>query len=137
MTAQPFTRICLTSPRPDWRWPGGTLDRRDWGRANRQADEVAAGRAGGHVTEAAPAESGPLTLTTLFDIYGGEVTPTKGKWSQQYDEAAMKMFRRLFGKDPKPATLSQRDRDRFIRERRSGKVVRVANPYPTARSTGT
>ena len=32
------------------------------------------------------------------------------------------MFRRFFGEDRKPATLSQRDWDRFIRARRAGKV---------------
>ena len=49
----------------------------------------------------------------------------------------MQMFLRFFGKDRVPATLSQRDWDRFIRERRSGKVVRAADPYPIARSNTT
>ena len=110
----------------EWREEGcrrsRSLGHRDWDRAKRQADEVAAGRAGGHVPEAAPAESAPLTLKTLFDIYGDEVTPTKGERSQRHDEAAMKMFLRFFGRDRKPAALSQRDWDRFIRARRAGKV---------------
>ena len=116
----------------EWREEGRrrsrSLGHRDWDRAKRQADEVAAGRAGGHVPEAAPAESAPLTLKTLFDIYGDEVTPTKGERSQLHDEAAMKMFLGFFGRDRKPATLSQRDWDRFIRQRRSGKVGPSGRP---------
>ena len=110
----------------EWREAGRrrsrSLGHRDWDRAKRQADKVAAGRADGHVPETAPAKSAPLTLKTLFDIYGDEVTPTKGERSQQHDEAAMKMFLGFFGRDRKPATLSQRDWDRFIRARRAGKV---------------
>ena len=116
----------------EWREEGRrrsrSLGHRDWDRAKRQADEVAAGRAEGHVPEAAPAEPAPLTLKTLFDIYSDEVTPTKGERSQGHDEAAMKMFLRFFGRDRKPATLSQRDWDRFIRQRRSGKVGPSGRP---------
>ncbi|MDE2795979.1 MAG: site-specific integrase, partial [Gemmatimonadota bacterium] len=64
----------------------------------------------------------PLTLGGLLDIYGEEVTPTKGEGSREYDRAALEMFRRFFGRDRKPTTLSQRDWDRFIRARRAGKV---------------
>ena len=116
----------------EWREDGHrrsrSLGHRDWDRAKRQADEVAAGRDGGHVQEPVAAEPAPLTLKTLFDIYGDEVTPTKGKRSQRHDEAAMKMFLRFFGSDRKPATLSQRDWDRFTRERRSGKVGPSSGP---------
>ena len=116
----------------EWREAGRrrsrSLGHRDWNRAKRQADEVAAGRAEGHVPEAASAESAPLTLKTLFDIYGDEVTPTKGEQSQQYDETAMKMFLGFFGEGRMPATLSQRDWDRFIRARRSGKVGPSGRP---------
>ena len=105
-----------------------SLGHRDWDRAKRQADEVAAGRTEGHVPEAAPAEAAPLTLKTLFDIYGDEVTPTKAAATQKYDRATMKMFLDLFGRDRKPATLSQRDWDRFIRERRAGRVGRSGRP---------
>ena len=110
----------------EWREEGRrrsrSLGHRDWDRAKRQADKVAAGRAGRHISEAAEAQPEPLTLNTLFDIYGDEVTPTKGERSRRYDEAVMKMFLGFFGKDRVPATLSQRDWDRFIRERRSGRV---------------
>ena len=116
----------------EWREDGHrrsrSLGHRDWDRAKRQADEVAAGRASVNLADEAQAESTPLTLKTLFDIYGDEVTPTKGEESQRHDEAAMKMFLRFFGKDRVPATLSQRDWDRFIRERRSGKVGPSGGP---------
>ena len=116
----------------EWREDGHrrsrSLGHRDWDRAKRQADEVAAGRASADPVDEAQAESTPLTLKTLFDIYGDEVTPTKGEQSQQYDEAAMKMFLQFFGRDRQPATLSQRDWDRFIRERRSGKVGPSGRP---------
>ena len=116
----------------EWREEGRrrsrSLGHRDWDRAKRQADEVAAGRASANLADEAQAESTPLTLKTLFDIYGDEVTPTKGERSQRHDEAAMKMFLRFFGRDRKPATLSQRDWDRFIRERRSGKVGLSGRP---------
>ena len=116
----------------EWREAGRrrsrSLGHRDWDRAKRQADKVAAGRADGHVPETAPAKSAPLTLKTLFDIYGDEVTPTKGERSRQYDETAMKMFLGFFGEDRMPATLSQRDWDRFIRARRAGRVGRSGRP---------
>ncbi len=108
----------------EWRESGRRLTRslkhRDWRRAKRQADEFAAGFA---VHEPnGKAEPEPLTLETLFDIYREEVTPTKGERSQKFDRGALEMFLRFFGKDRKPATLSQRDWDRFIRARRAGRV---------------
>ena len=116
----------------EWREYGRRLSRslkhRDWTRAKRQADEIAAGRAEPELQTRAGAEPEPLTLGTLFDIYGDEVTPTKGERSRNYDRAAMKMFLGYFGRDRKPATLSQRDWDRFIRERRSGKVGPSGKP---------
>ena len=38
------------------------------------------------------------------------------------------MFLSFFGRDRKPATLSQRDWDRFIRERRAGRVGPSGRP---------
>ncbi len=115
----------------EWRENGRRLTRslghRDWTRAKRQADEFAAGfiDAPNGRGEAKPE---PLTLEKLFDIYGEEVTPTKGGGTRKYDRAASAMFRRFFGKDRKPATLSQRDWDRFIRARRGGKVGPSGRP---------
>ena len=108
----------------EWRENGRRLTRslkhRDWRRAKRQADEFAAGFA--EVNGCKEPEPEPLTLGTLFDIYGEEATPTKGCRSRKYDRVATKMFLGFFGRDRKPMTLSQRDWDRFIRERRSGEV---------------
>ena len=116
----------------EWRESGRRLSRslkhRDWARAKRQADKIAAGFAVHEPCGKAEAEPETLTLEVLFDIYGDEVTPTKAERSRRYDRAAMKMFRKFFGRDRRPATLSQRDWDRFIRERRSGKVGPSGQP---------
>ena len=116
----------------EWRENGRRLSRslkhRDWRRAKRQADEFAAGYLGPEFHRKAEAESEPLTLERLFDIYGEEVTPTKRGQSRLHDRAAMKMFLGCFGRDRKPATLSQRDWDRFIRERRAGRVGPSGKP---------
>ena len=109
----------------EWRENGRrrtrSLKHRDWARAKKQADQFAAGFIDAPNGKA-EAEPEPLTLGGLLDIYGEEVTPTKGKGTREYDRAALEMFRRFFGTDRKPATLSQRDWDRFIRARREGKV---------------
>ena len=116
----------------EWRENGRRLTRslkhRDWRRAKRQADEFAAGYLGPELHRKADAESEPLTLERLFDIYGEEVTPTKRGQSRLHDRAAMRMFLGCFGRDRKPATLSQRDWDRFIRERRAGRVGPSGKP---------
>ena len=116
----------------EWRENGRRLTRslkhRDWRRAKRQADEFAAGFAGPEVVGEAEARPEPLTLEKLFDIYGEEVTPTKADRSRRYDRVAMRMFLRFFGNDRDPATLSQRDWDRFIRARRVGKVGPSGKP---------
>ena len=116
----------------EWREDGRRLTRslghRDWARAKRQADEVAAGRAAMNLSDEREGEPTPLTLEALFDIDGEEVTPTKSERSQERDRVATKMFLEFFGRDRKPTTLSQRDWDRFIRERRSGKVGPSGKP---------
>ena len=110
----------------EWRENGRRLTRslghRDWARAKKQADEFAAGFASPDLNGKAEAEPEPLTLEMLFDIYGEEVTPTKAPQSRQRDRATMAMFLKLFGRNRKPETLSQRDWDRFIRERRAGRI---------------
>ena len=116
----------------EWRKNGRRLTRslkhRDWSRAKRQADEVAAGFAVHEPAGKAEAKPEPLTLGTLLDIYGEEVTPAKAETSQRSDLAATKMFLQFFGRRRKPATLSQRDRDRFIRARRAGKIGPSGRP---------
>ena len=116
----------------EWRENGRRLTRslrhRDWSRAKRQADEVAAGFAVHEPNGKTEAEPEPLTLGTLLEIYGEEVTPTKAETSQRSDRAAARMFLRFFGGDRRPETLSQRDWDRFIRARRVGKVGPSGRP---------
>jgi len=97
-------------------------------RAKKQADEFAAGFAGPDLNGKAEAEPEPLTLGGLFDIYGEEVTPNKGAHTRGHDRAAMRMFLRFFGRNRDPATLSQRDWDRFIRERRAGRIGPSGRP---------
>ena len=115
----------------EWRENGRRLTRslrhRDWRRAKRQADQFAAGFIDAPNGKA-EAEPEPLRLETLFDIYGEEVTPTKGAHSRGHDRAAMRMFLRFFGRNRDPATLSQRDWDRFIRERRAGRIGPSGRP---------
>ena len=60
------------------------------------------------------------------------MTPTKAEASQRADRAATKMFLEFFGPDRKPVTLSQRDWDRFIRARRSGRVGPSGKPVSDA-----
>ena len=116
----------------EWRENGRRLTRslghREWVRAKKQADEFAAGFAGPDLNGKAEAEPEPLALGGLFDIYGEEVTPTKGAHSRGHDRAAMHMFLRFFGRNRDPATLSQRDWDRFIRERRAGRIGPSGRP---------
>ncbi len=116
----------------EWRENGRRLARslkhRDWSRAKRQADKVAAGFAVRELNGKAEPEPEPLTLGTLFEIYGEEVTPTKAESSQKYDRATMRMFLKFFGGHRRPDTLSQRDWDRFIRARRSGRAGRSGRP---------
>ncbi len=115
----------------EWRDNGRRLTRslghRDWRRAKRQADQFAAGFIDAPTGEK-EAEPEPLTLERLFDIYGEEVTPTKAAHTRRHDRVAMKMFLGLFGRNRDPATLSQRDWDRFIRARRAGKVGPSGKP---------
>ena len=114
----------------EWRENGRRLTRslghREWSRAKRQADEFAAGFA--EVNGRKEPESEPLTLERLFDIYAEEVTPTKGVHTRQHDRTTMGMFLRFLGRDRDPATLSQRDWDRFIRERRAGRIGPSGRP---------
>ncbi len=116
----------------EWRANGRRLSRslkhREWARAKKQADEFAAGFAGPEMHGKAEAEPEPLTLETLFDIYGEEVTPTKGERSRMHDRAATRMFLGCFGRNRDPATLSKRDWDRFIRARRAGRVGASGSP---------
>ncbi|MCY3611561.1 MAG: site-specific integrase [Gemmatimonadetes bacterium] len=116
----------------EWRENGRrrtrSLGHRNWTRAKKQADEFAAGFANPDLNGKAEAESEPLTLGTLFEIYGEEVTPSKDVRNQRHDRIAMAMFLDFLGPDRRPETLSQRDWDRFIRERRAGRIGPSGKP---------
>ena len=116
----------------EWRENGRRLTRslghREWVKAKKQADEFAAGFAGPDLNGKAEAEPERLTLGGLLDIYGAEVTPTKGAHTRGHDRAATHMFLRFFGRNRDPATLSQRDWDCFIRERRAGRIGPSGKP---------
>ena len=114
----------------EWREGGRRLTRslrhRDWARAKEQADEFAASFV--PPERRAEPEPEPLTLEAIFGVYTAEVTPAKSPQSRLYDRAAMRMFLGFFGKDRVPGTFSKRDWDRFILERRSGRVGRSGKP---------
>ena len=116
----------------EWRENGRrrtrSLGHRDWVRAKRHADEFAAGFAGPEIGGKGEPEPEPLTLEKLFEIYGEEVTPTKVERVQHRDRVATRMFLDLLGRDRRPETLSQRDWDRFIRERRAGRIGPSGKP---------
>ncbi|MDE0258249.1 MAG: tyrosine-type recombinase/integrase [Gammaproteobacteria bacterium] len=124
----PKTGIFQIEWRENGRRRSRSLGHRDWVRAKKQADEFAAGFVGPNLSGKAEAEPEPLKLGELFDIYGEEVTPTKGWKARGYDRTAMRMFLRFFGRNRDPATLSQRDWDRFIRERRAGRIGPSGKP---------
>ena len=116
----------------EWRENGRRLSRslghKDWLKAKRQADEFAANyvRPEPHVkTESSPE---PLTLERLFDIYRCEVTRTKAERTNEHDKAASEMFLEFLGRDRDPNTLSKRDWDRFIQERRHGRLGLSGRP---------
>ncbi len=115
----------------EWRENGQRLSRslkhRDWARAKKQADQFAAGFIDAPNGKA-EAEPEPLTLERLFEIYGEEVTPTKVARTRARDRVAMSMYLKFFGRDRRPENLSQRDWDRFIRERRAGTVGPSGKP---------
>ncbi|MGH7513402.1 MAG: tyrosine-type recombinase/integrase [Gemmatimonadales bacterium] len=72
--------------------------------------------------EGIPVRAPDLTLQTLFDIYEREVTPFKSDGKQAHDRRARRLFERCWGRETVVAALDRRDWDRFIRDRRSGKV---------------
>ena len=94
-----------------------SLGHRDQDKAKQQADEAAAKL--GKRQELAPRK---LTLRTLFDIYLGEVTPSKSVGKAKHDHRAANTFLECFGHDRSVSSLNRRDWDRFIQERRRGAI---------------
>lgn len=72
-------------------------------------------------------------MRTLFEIYDREVTPSKAPGTQKHDRAAAALFLKAWGKDRRPETLSLRDWQHFIEERRNG---RLAPPASSKRGVG-
>ena len=126
----PRTGMIQIEWRVDGRRVSRSLGHRDWKRAEEQADQFADGELQLTPRERPPTIRAPrpLTLGALFGIYAEEVTPTKANLTQKCDMAAMRMFLKYFGKNRDPSTLSQRDWDRFIRDRRSGIAGRRGKP---------
>lgn len=100
-----------------------SLGHRDRAEAKRAADAAAAKLSMAEQLE--PEENDEpqeLTLQELFDIYGEEVTPTKGDRSQAHDKRASQMFLKFFGPSRVVSTLSLRDWERFIKDRGEGRI---------------
>lgn len=108
----------------EWRENGRrrsrSLKHSDLDRAKRQADAFAADFAWSTPPE--DAEPEPLRLGPLFEMYLGEVTPTKGTYTQKHDIRAAEMFVRYWGPDRIVSTLNRKDWDSFIQARRTGQL---------------
>ena len=92
-----------------------SLGHRDKEKAKRAADALAA-----KFGETGEVPSPEPTLGELFDIYLGEVTPTKGESKQGHDQRAARLFLEALGPRFKANALSRREWDRFIHQRRRG-----------------
>lgn len=93
--------------------------------AKAKAEELAAAF---RSTSSMPARE--LTLGKLFDNYLREVTPTKGDGKQRHDRRTAELFLRCFGPGRKPRTLSLRDWNRFIEQRKSGALRPLGSALP-------
>lgn len=101
------------------------LGHSDRARAKRQAHEVAAALSAGAWSVHA------VTLAELFDNYLREMTPSKSRGKRQHDRASAEMFLRAFGSDREARTLNVRDWNRFIQERRAGRLQPAGRKRPT------
>ncbi len=96
-----------------------SLGHRDLAKAKQQADDMAA--AFGKAEKATPLAD--ITLRELFDNYLRERTPDKkSKETRRHDRVSADMVLGFFGPERKAKTLSRLDWDRFVRERREGRV---------------
>ena len=95
--------------------------------AKKQADELSV-RLGRIAEEEALSDQ--VSVRSLIDSYGREVSPTKGRSKQDHDRRAGRMFCAFFDAQPEPTrrssrdptTLDRRDWDRFIEWRRAGTI---------------
>ena len=91
------------------------LRHRDQERAKETAERLAA-----ELRSATPPATAHVSLAVLFDNYLRERTPEKGDGKRRHDRRCAEMFLRGFGGPTEARTLSRREWDRFIRERRGG-----------------
>lgn len=93
--------------------------------AAKRADKLAA-----ELAELGPERGDSTTIDGLIESYLKEVTPTKGESKQLHDVRAARLWRAFFDAQPEPARRSNRspesldrvDWDRFIRQRRAGRI---------------
>jgi integrase len=90
------------------------------GHSDKERAKEAAERLAAELRRSAPPTTAKLKLVTLFDMYLREVTPGKSAGTQQHDRMCAEMFTRAFGRDREPNTLSLREWNWFIRQRRDG-----------------
>jgi integrase len=96
-----------------------SLGHRNRTKAKQLADNIAA--AIGKAEETSPPVH--VTLRELFDNYLSERTPDKkSEETRRHDRMCADMFLSFFGSESKAKTLSRLDWDRFVRERREGRV---------------
>lgn len=92
--------------------------------AKRKADELAARLGQGH-----DLRPDHLTLAELFDIYGKERTPLKGRSQQAADRRAARNWCDILGQARLVGTLTHRDAARFTAERRRRGNQRQGGAY--------
>ena len=90
------------------------------GHCDRQLAKAAAEKLASELRQATPAEPAHVRLGVLFDNYLNEVTPRKSASKQKHDWRCAELFLRTFGREREARSLSRREWDHFIAERRTG-----------------
>ncbi|MFL5612397.1 MAG: tyrosine-type recombinase/integrase [Gemmatimonadaceae bacterium] len=90
------------------------------GHSDKELAKEAAEKLAAELRRSAPPAAAKITLRLLFENYLREVTPGKSAGTQQHDRMCVEMFTRAFGRDREPNTLSLREWNWFIRQRRDG-----------------
>ncbi len=94
-----------------------SLGHHDRKRAKHTADVTAARLGAGPALGTAE-----ITLGSLFDIYEAEVTPRKSPGVQHHDRTAAQTFLAQWGRERPVSTLSLRDWEQFVDDRRAGRI---------------
>lgn len=90
------------------------------GHSDQERAKEAAERLAAELRSATPPATAHMTIAALFEMYQAEVSPQKSAGKQRHDRMCVEMFLRALGRDREARTLSRREWDRFIRDRRSG-----------------